>query len=47
MNIAMKYLKDVVTLNLDSSRCTGCGRCMEVCPHSVFTLRDGKAAISR
>jgi NAD-dependent dihydropyrimidine dehydrogenase PreA subunit len=46
MNTAMKYLKDVVTLNLDSTRCTGCGRCFEVCPHSVFTLREGKAVIA-
>ncbi len=42
----MKYLKDVVTLNLDSSRCTGCGRCMEVCPHNVFSLLAGKATIA-
>ncbi len=46
MNNVMKYLKDVVTLHLDPSRCNGCGRCMEVCPHSVFTLRDSKAEIT-
>jgi NAD-dependent dihydropyrimidine dehydrogenase PreA subunit len=37
----MKYLKNVVTLQYDSSKCTGCGRCLEVCPHRVFQP-DGK-----
>ena len=35
-----RYLKDVVTLNLDSSKCTGCGRCVEVCPHRVFAIEN-------
>ncbi len=34
-----QYLKDVVTLDLDSERCTGCGRCVEVCPHAVFAIQ--------
>ena len=37
----MKYLKNVVTLHLDPEKCTGCGMCMEVCPHSVFQ-KSGK-----
>jgi len=41
----MKYLKDVVTLNLDVSKCTGCGRCEDVCPHGVLRLMDNKAVI--
>lgn len=40
-----KYIKDVVTLKLDADRCTGCGRCIEVCPHNVFELNDKKAVI--
>ena len=32
------YLKDVVTLNLDKEKCTGCGMCIEVCPHEVFKM---------
>jgi ferredoxin len=32
----MKYLKNVVTLELFAERCTGCGRCLEVCPRQVF-----------
>ena len=31
-----KYLKDVTTLALDSSKCVGCELCSEVCPHGVF-----------
>lgn len=32
----MQYLKNVVTLEYDPELCTGCGRCIEVCPHEVF-----------
>ena len=38
----MKYLANVVSLQLLSDRCTGCGRCLEVCPREVFA-RNGKA----
>ena len=41
----MIYLRDVVTLTLDRDRCAGCGMCMVVCPHEVFSLADGKAKI--
>lgn len=41
------YLPDVVTLELDASRCTGCGMCTAVCPHRVFSLVDKRAAIGR
>jgi ferredoxin len=40
-----QYLKNVVTLELDREKCTGCGMCMEVCPHHVFRLEAGKAEI--
>ncbi len=30
------YLKNVTTLELKREDCIGCGRCIEVCPHSVF-----------
>ena len=42
----MQYLKNVVTLELNREKCAGCGVCMEVCPHQVFRLEDGKAAIN-
>ena len=37
----LTYLKDVVTLALDEQRCTGCGMCLEVCPHEVLEM-NGK-----
>ena len=40
-----RYLNDVTTLVLDSDKCIGCGRCVEVCPHSVFEISDKKALI--
>ncbi len=42
----MKYLADVTTLKYDSEKCSGCGRCVEVCPRSVFEIRDKRAAIT-
>jgi ferredoxin len=39
----MKYLSNVVTLQLDSDACTGCGMCVTVCPHAVFAIHGGKA----
>jgi NAD-dependent dihydropyrimidine dehydrogenase PreA subunit len=39
------YLKDVVTLKLNTEKCTGCGICMEVCPHAVFELKENKSQI--
>ena len=35
----MTYLKDVVTLQLDENKCTGCGMCLEVCQHEVFKIK--------
>ena len=42
----MRYLSGVVTLRLKADKCVGCGRCMEVCPHAIFTLDNGKAHIA-
>jgi ferredoxin len=39
------YLKDVVTLSLDSEKCYGCGMCLEVCPHRVLAKDNGKVSI--
>lgn len=41
----MVYLKDVVTLDLDAAKCTGCGLCIQVCPHTVFIKNNGKVSI--
>ena len=40
-----KYLKNVTTLNLMPEKCSGCGKCTEVCPHGVFTIENKKAVI--
>lgn len=32
----LKYLKNVVSLELDDKKCIKCGMCLEVCPHNVF-----------
>jgi NAD-dependent dihydropyrimidine dehydrogenase PreA subunit len=40
-----KYIKNGETLKLDASACEGCGECVEVCPHGVFELSEGKAGI--
>jgi len=40
-----KYLRNVVTLKLNEENCTGCGMCVNVCPHEVFLIKGGKAHI--
>ena len=41
----LDYLRDVTTLELEPSKCTGCRACVEVCPRAVFEMRDKRAAI--
>jgi len=41
----LRYLEGVTTLKLDDEKCTGCGRCAEVCPHGVFEIIGRKADI--
>lgn len=36
---------NVSTLLLTDEKCCGCGRCVEVCPHRVFSVIDSKARI--
>lgn len=40
----MRYLPGVTTLRLDAERCSGCGMCLDVCPHSVLARGDGRKA---
>ncbi len=42
---ALRYLPNVSTLTLDAEKCVGCGDCTDVCPHSVFEIRNKKAVI--
>lgn len=41
----VRYLAGVTTLRLYPEACTGCGRCIEVCPHGVFAIANRKAAL--
>ncbi len=41
----MKYLSNTASLELLTDLCTGCGKCLEVCPHEVFAVKDRKAVI--
>jgi len=40
-----RYLQGVTSLRYDLERCIGCGRCVEVCPHGVFSLQGAKAEL--
>ncbi|KQC05904.1 MAG: hypothetical protein APR62_08980 [Smithella sp. SDB] len=41
----LMYLKNVVTLQVDKNKCTGCGMCMDVCPHKVFKINSKHVVI--
>ena len=41
----LRYLSDVVSLKLDIDRCTGCRRCVEVCPRTVLRMENKRVAI--
>ncbi len=40
-----RYIDGAAILKLDHEACTGCGMCVTVCPHRIFTLQDKKAEI--
>jgi NAD-dependent dihydropyrimidine dehydrogenase PreA subunit len=42
----MKYLANVATLQYAPEKCTGCGRCAEVCPHGVFAMQEKRAVVT-
>ena len=41
-----RYLQNVATLEMQAELCTGCGRCLEACPHQVFSFVEHKARIT-
>jgi NAD-dependent dihydropyrimidine dehydrogenase PreA subunit len=41
----LRYLSNVTTLALDAEKCNGCATCTTVCPHGVFSVKNGKAHI--
>jgi NAD-dependent dihydropyrimidine dehydrogenase PreA subunit len=40
------YLRNVVTLELNEEKCVGCGMCLMVCPHAVFSVLNSHAQIT-
>lgn len=40
-----RYIDGAAILRLNEKACIGCGNCTVVCPHRVFKLREGKAAV--
>ena len=45
MKSSAMYMKNVTTLELFEDRCSGCGMCAIVCPHGVFEVGNGRAAV--
>ena len=41
----LRYLKNVVTLQLDVAQCIGCGMCAAVCPHGVVEVLERQARL--
>jgi NAD-dependent dihydropyrimidine dehydrogenase PreA subunit len=39
-------MKNVATLRLNEAACTGCGICLVVCPHKVFSMAARRASIA-
>ncbi len=46
MGCAVKYLSGVASLSLEKEKCTGCGACVEVCPHGVLRMQEKKVEIT-
>lgn len=41
----MIYLKNVTTIRVASEKCSGCGVCLDVCPHGVLALAAKRISI--
>jgi NAD-dependent dihydropyrimidine dehydrogenase PreA subunit len=42
----MIYLANVTTLAYSPDKCTGCGRCAEVCPRGVFVMKEDNGTLT-
>lgn len=40
-----RYLQNVASLKVDIKKCIGCGMCVIVCPHGVFTMEAKKTKV--
>jgi ferredoxin len=41
----LSYIGNGTTLRIDRERCVGCGLCLEVCPHAVLAILEGKVRV--
>lgn len=41
-----RIMDRTVTTRIDEALCTGCGLCVEVCPHDTITMKGKKAAVT-
>ena len=41
-----RYIDNTAILRFSIEKCIGCGHCIEVCPHRVFALKNGKASMN-
>jgi ferredoxin len=41
----MKRVSEINTLQYEAEACTGCGVCVEVCPHGVFAMNSHVALV--
>ena len=41
-----RYIDGAAILRLNEQVCIGCGMCVTVCPHRIFTLHKNKASIT-
>jgi NAD-dependent dihydropyrimidine dehydrogenase PreA subunit len=41
-----RHLENVATLAYDAEKCVGCGLCVTVCPHRIFSLDSRKAILT-
>lgn len=42
----MRYIPNIARIEYNKTRCKGCKRCIEVCPHAVFAFKHGKAVLA-
>ena len=42
----LTYIRNGTSLAVDPDNCSGCGICLDVCPHAVLELRERKAVVA-